>query len=365
MKTIKVYCVPSHLTKERNSGVDYARVNSPMKWLNGYEDEERDVQFEVDIFDIHKKKKDSWLEIAESHDIIFFNYTVVDWHFAAMGSVVRGKGKKMIMDLDDAIWFVEEDNVVHNQLKELNASYILSCIINEVDGVTTTNGYLRNVIVDKTLKRHEQIKVMENQIDLFLYNKTFPAKDTGKITLMHYGSSSHFNDLLDPEFIKGMDKIMKDYPQVVFKAVGSFQKELRYKWGQRYQNAFGDVDIYKWIEHKFPEYMDECDIMVVPLRDTVYNRCKSDIKFLESASAMKPGVFSDTRPYNDTIRHGITGYLAHTADEWHKYLKILIDSKEKRQEIGSNAYEYVKKERQQKDHVKEYADFILTTLDRI
>jgi glycosyltransferase involved in cell wall biosynthesis len=360
MKTIKVYALPSHQTKERNSGVDYARVNSPMKYLDGYV--LGDFKFKVDVFDINKKEKESWLRVAKKYDLVFLNYTVVDWHYAAMASVVHGEGKKIVMDIDDAIWHVQEDNIVHNQLKELNAGYIVSCILDDVDGVTTTNGYLRNIIVDRTNRRHEHVKVMENQVDLNLYNKTFPAKDSGTITLMHFGSTSHFDDLMNEEFLKGMDRIMKEYPNVVFKAIGSFISQLRMKWGKRYSNAFGDVDIYRWIQNKFPEYMNECDIMVVPLNDTLYNRSKSDIKFLESGSAMKPGVFSDTRPYRDTIEHGKTGYLARTADDWYESLKILIDSKEKRQEIGQNAYDHIKKERQIQNNVKEYADFFLKIL---
>lgn len=362
MKTIKIYALPSHQTENRNSGVDYARVNLPMSHLDGYKQD--GYTFKVDIFDIHKNSKDSWLDIAKKYDIVFLNYTVVDWHYAAMASVVHGEGKPIIMDVDDAIWFVQKDNIAHDSLKKLNGSYILTCILDDVDAVTTTNSYLKNVIVDKTYKRHEFIKIMENQIDLSLYNQTFPAKDDGTITLMHFGSTSHFEDLLDKEFISAMDRIMKEFPQVVFKSVGAFISELRYKWGSRYQNDFGDVDIYKWVQNRFPLFMSQCDILVVPLLDTLYNRCKSDIKFIESASAKKPGVFSDVRPYSDTIQHGVTGYLAKTSDEWYRSIRLLIEDKQKREDVGNNAYEYVKSKRQMKDNLKKYADLFISQFDR-
>jgi glycosyltransferase involved in cell wall biosynthesis len=219
--------------------------------------------------------------------------------------------------------------------------------------------------VDKTYKQHKDIKVIENQIDLTLYNKTFPSKDRDQITLMHFGSTSHFEDLLDKEFVNGMDKILKEFPNVMFKTVGAFIPYLRYKWGSRYQNAFGHVDIYKWIKDKFPIFMEECDIMVVPLLDTKYNRCKSDIKFLESGSAMKPGIFSAVRPYTDTIIHKETGYLVNTENEWYESMKLLITDEKERRRIGKNAYKYIKKERQIQDHVKEYADFIKQKFDII
>lgn len=358
MKTIKVYAVGSHQTKERVSGVDFARVLQPMKFLDGYSDGK--VKFKVDIFDIHKEevKEDFWVKKAKEYDVIFYNYNVVAWAYAMMATPVHGMGKKIILDLDDAIWYVNEDNVVHDQLKELDAGYVMSCILDDVDGVVTTNGYLRNVIADKSNKDYKKILVAPNDNDLTLYNTTAPAKDTGEIVIMHYGSTSHFNDLLLPEFVEGLDKIMKEYPQVKFKCVGSFISEFRYKWGARYENDFGDVDIYKWVKNKFPVFMQEADIMVVPLVDNLYNRCKSDIKAMEFGSAMKPAVFSDTRPYRETIVDGETGYLAHTANDWYCALKLLIESIEERKRIGENLYNYVKEKRQASMRTKDYAEFI-------
>jgi glycosyltransferase involved in cell wall biosynthesis len=108
--------------------------------------------------------------------------------------------------------------------------------------------------------------------------------------------------------------------------------------------------------------MDEADIMVVPLQDNIYNRCKSDIKFLETATATKPGVYSDLRQYHESIEHGITGFLADSPEDWYESLKILIESVKKRKEIGENAYNYVKKFRQIDKYVPAYAEFILKVL---
>jgi glycosyltransferase involved in cell wall biosynthesis len=355
MKTIKIFALPSHQTKERTSGVDFARIIQPMKYLNGYKDD--DIALDVTMYDISNDSL-SWVDIGKQFDLVFLNYTVMDWQYAAMGSCVHGQGKKIIMDVDDAMWYVQPDNVVHDQLKELNGAYKLTCMLNDVDGVTTTNRYLRNIICDKTYKYPDKVKVIPNQIDLSLYSSTYSAKNTNTITLLHYGSTSHFEDLLDDEFVKGIDKLFSDYPNVKIKTIGSFISKLKYKWGVRYEHDFGDVDIYKWVKEKFSLFMEEADIVVVPLRDNTYNRSKSDIKFLETASAMKPGVFSNVRPYADTIEHGKTGYLAHTADDWYNCLKELIDSREKRFEIGTNAYNYVKNERQIQNNLSLYIDFI-------
>lgn len=361
MKEIKIYSFGTHERENRKSGVDFVRVYQPMKYLNGFE--YQGYKFHVDSFDIKKKDQDDWNTIADKYDLVFLNYIVWDWAYAHMGVAVHGKGKKIVLDLDDDLWHVQSDNFAYEGLQKIDAPHITSCIVDDVDGVIVTNRYLRNVVADKSYKRHDQISVIPNYIDLSLYNRTFPAQDRQQITLLHYGSTSHFEDLLNPAFVGGIDRIFSEYPNVKIKMVGAFIPQLKAKWGLRYDHAFGHEDIYQWIDEKFPPFMEEADIMVVPLRDTVYNRCKSHIKALETASAKKPGVFSDVRPYADYIEHGKTGFLAKTSDDWYTHLKKLIDSVELRREIGENAYQRVLSE-QAKDHVEEYAEYFLRVLEK-
>lgn len=366
MKDIRIYSVGSHQTLERNSGVDYARIYSPMKYLNGIED--RGFHFTVDFFDVKNKFEGTidqfWTTIADQYDIVYFNYTIGDWQYAHMANVLHWKKKKIVMDVDDAIWYLQPDNVSYQGIMDSEGIHILTSICNDVDYITCTNSYLRNVIADKTLKYHNKIEVFPNQVDLTLYNRTYSTRDTGEIIILHYGSGSHFEDLIMPEFVEGIDRIMKIYPQVRFITVGANIPELKNKWGSRLEVAFGDVDIYKWILRKFPEYMEKADILVTPLRDTIYNRCKSDIHFVEIGSAAKPGVYSNIRPYADTIEHGVTGYLAKTADDWFNSLKLLIEDQKLREKIGKHAYRKVIEDRQQSNHVYEYVRFFRRILDK-
>lgn len=361
MKTIKIFGLPSHQTEERTSGVDFARVIQPMKHLNGYV--YKGYKFKVDLYDIFKQKETNWQDVSEKYDAVFMNYTAIDWAYAAMGAFVHGKGKKIIFDLDDALWHINPDNIAHDALKKVNGGFITTQMIRDVDGVVTTNSYLRNVIHKETGKSYDLMTVIPNAVDFELYNHKSPAKDSHTITLYHYGSTSHFNDLLRSDFVEGVTRIFADYPNVVFKATGANIPKLKARWGERYSYGWGDSDIYRWVKNKFPGYMDEADIMVVPLSDNLYNRCKSSVKFLESATAMKPGVFSRIRPYEEHVRDGETGYLASSAQEWYDALKRLIDSKEERQRIGMNAYNEVKFNHTIERRLDSYADFILRILE--
>ena len=122
MKKISIFSLPGHESENRTSAVDYLRVNQPMKYLNGYKDEE--VEFEVNIWDKVKEKKAAedksfnWDMIGRDYDIIYFNYIANAWNFAKMGMFARKYNKKIVMDMDDALWDILPDNTVYDTYKK-------------------------------------------------------------------------------------------------------------------------------------------------------------------------------------------------------------------------------------------------------
>lgn len=363
MKTIKIYALPSHQEKHRTHGVDFARVIQPMSALNGYSDGES--KFEVELYDIHARKQPDWLTIAEKFDIIFFNYTADPWAFAAMGAMVRHFGKKMVLDLDDSLWNIRPDNPAYNAYQRGGALIRdFSSICGEVDLMTTTSDYLKHVIMNNTRKKAQDIKVIPNYINLDLYSHRSPFKNDGKINLVHFGSTTHFNDLASKEFTEGIDRIMSEYPNATISLIGAFLPRFKKKWGARYNQWFGAEDVYRWIQEKdkFPAYMDKTDILVVPLNEDIYNRCKSPIKFLEASSAGIPGVYQNIRQYREVIEDGVNGLLALKARDWYQSIKRLIDDPTLRQTMGEQAFKSVEAEWQMKDHVAEYAQMFRALL---
>lgn len=363
MKTIRVYSLPSHAEKHRVHGVDFSRVIQPMEHLNGYSDEE--VKFEVTIYDpkkeeLHNEDIAEWTKIAKEYDIIFFNYLNNPWGFAVMGAMARANGVKLVMDLDDSLWNIKPDNPAYNVYKKgEQAIRDFISICNEVDYLTCTSSYLKHVIMNNTDKTADKIIVIPNYIDLELYSHRPAFKDDGQIQLTHFGSTTHFADLADYEFQKGIDRIMSEYPQVTLCMVGAFIPKYKNRWGKRYKQLYGHEDFYTWVKdpEKFAKVMEETDIMVVPLTNDIYNKCKSNIKFLEASSAKKPGVYQNIRQYQEVIVAGENGYLAEKENQWYHFLKELIDDKQKRQAVGEAAFQTIEESHQIKDRIVDYAKF--------
>lgn len=80
------------------------------------------------------------------------------------------------------------------------------------------------------------------------------------------------------------------------------------------------------------------DIALVPLDNTPFNRCISNLKFLEFGFLGVPAVFSNVESYNTTVVDGETGLLVNNStDSWVKAIQRLIDNPTLRQQIGANA----------------------------
>ena len=359
---MRIFAFPSHGTTKRVSAVDFARIIQPAEQLHGYKDAK------VNVYDPKKDEKHSepteWTEIMESHDIMFFNYLNNPWAFATMGMMARKNGVKIVMDIDDALWNIHDDNPAHDTYQAGGqAIRDLTSIINEVDHITTTNEYLKNVIINRTSKRPEDITVFPNYIDLNLYSHRSPFKDTEEIRITHFGSTTHFKDLDTHDFFLGMDKIMKEYPTVKFRTVGAFLPKFRKAWGLRYENYYGHEDVYTWVKHKYPQYMDDTDFFVTPLVSDIYNRCKSSIKWIEASAAGKPGIWQDIRQYREVI-DGTNGLLAKNDKEWYKSIKTLIEDTKLRKKMGQKALQDVKNNWQIQDHREDYYQFFQNILDK-
>jgi glycosyltransferase involved in cell wall biosynthesis len=152
-----------------------------------------------------------------------------------------------------------------------------------------------------------------------------------------------------------MDRLMREYPNIKFKTIGSFFSGYKTRWGQRYSYSFGDMDVLKWIE-KAPTMLSEVDILVAPLVDNIYNRCKSSCKFLEASSFKKPGCWQGIRQYEDVVKDGVNGFLCTTTDDWYFKLKRLIDDKQLRQNMAEEAFKTIQ-DWQIQSHIEDYKKF--------
>lgn len=351
---IKIFAFPTHCTKTTTPGVDYVRMILPMQELA------KNPNFYIEVYKNDKEVPYNWQDwqrIAEEFDILYINYLTLPWDFSLVGMLFRKYGKKIVFDIDDLIWEIQQDNSSYSVYAPgSEGRAVVTDICREVDYITCTNNYLKNGIGSYVGKSLDKIKVFPNYIDLDLYNWKEPPIKKAKIRIGYFGSSSHFNDLAEKEFSAGLEKLMSEYPNVEIVTIGAMLASWKKKFGMRYMNDFGHQDLFTWIK-MFPDKIGEIDIFAVPLVDTTYCRAKSSIKFLEMSSTARPGCWQNIRQYQEVVQSGKNGFLCQFADEWYSSLKKLVDSEELRREMGQRAYQTVVDRWQMKDNIGKYVEF--------
>lgn len=116
--------------------------------------------------------------------------------------------------------------------------------------------------------------------------------DNETVTIGWGGSAGHANDL---KYISNIIiEICGQYPNVIFSYMGNKDPFInlfeRIPHHQKVYTSPGTLNDYFG-------FLEKLDIGIAPLRDTPYNRCRSDVKFLEYASRGIAPVLSALTPY--------------------------------------------------------------------
>jgi tetratricopeptide (TPR) repeat protein len=103
--------------------------------------------------------------------------------------------------------------------------------------------------------------------------------------------------------------------------------------------------------------LNEIDVGIAPLKDTAFNRCRSDVKFLEYGVHGVVPVMAHLEPYLQSVRDGVTGFVYRAPCNLVEILDRLVCDPHIRIAAAQAARRYVLTERLQKDHRQERLDF--------
>ena len=109
--------------------------------------------------------------------------------------------------------------------------------------------------------------------------------------------------------------------------------------------------------------LEKCDIVLLPLADTPFDRGKTDLKFIECAG-VGTAVLASHIVYGDTVRSGKTGYLYRNVDEFKRHLRALIEEPSTRERVARHAHRYVCEHRTLANHVQQRIDWYRSLVDR-
>lgn len=312
-----------------NTGVGLYRVIIPAISLGngGLADVETIDRFTGNITDLTRIDLDYVVKgiNKRKYDIVYTTKPHDGKHIA-LCQTLQHYGIKWVLDMDDNIFEVNSDNPGHrafDKTKKSDLRFFIEYALKNADAVVVSTENLKDVYESY----NKNIYVSPNNIDFGFWNHTNKRGLTDKIVIGWAGAGGHKYDLSIIEDV--IPELKAKYGDTIeFVSFGGEQPK-------------GFDKHHNWVElHRYPEKLASLgfDIGIAPLRDNLYNRGKSNLRWLEYSALRIPTVASEIEPYKNT-----TALLCVTHDDWVSALSTLIENKETRQEMGEFAYRTVKR----------------------
>ncbi|MGA2176367.1 MAG: glycosyltransferase [Verrucomicrobiota bacterium] len=252
--------------------------------------------------------------------------------FQVLRAAIKNPAARIVFELDDALTLVPGSHPACGQFQLIRPQ--IEDYLRNADLVTVSTPQLKEVYSSY----NDHIEVLPNTVDPQLWLPLPPkAPQKTKVTILFAGTLTHQNDLalIEP----AIERIIQEFgDRVEFLFWGNLPASLHNR--PRIKSIAEFTPDYR----QYVERMKTLpvDLALVPLEVTPFNRTKSDIKWLEYSACKIPAIFSDLEPYNQSVVHGKTGWLAaNTVEVWHGAIKTLILDDGLRQAIAENAHQTV------------------------
>jgi glycosyltransferase involved in cell wall biosynthesis len=182
------------------------------------------------------------------------------------------------------------------------------------------------------------VRAFANQL-AYLPPRREYVEDT--VTLF-FGALNRQNDWRP--LLPALNRVLSKYQHVAAKVIHDREFFEAIDTERKQFQPFCPYEEYQAILHT-------CDIGILPLADTQFNRMKSDLKFLEYAGH---GVAALASPvvYADTIVDGETGLIYRDPDDFADKLEELILSASLRQALAGRAHAWVAENRLMSQHYR-------------
>lgn len=239
-----------------------------------------------------------------------------------MDEGVLGKRPRLVYELDDDLFNVPAGNPVHGHFAKRETREIILECMSRADVITTSTDQLADVVWKELTNSGRRIPpvlaIIPNALPHIAYRHTNKPIRHDKTVIGWAGSSTHEEDFY--ELGDYLARFLRRNPSVEFRVIC-----------QRLFESIKNVPPEQlthlpWVRPMEAYYaaLDSFDVGIIPLRPSVFNRSKSDLKFLEYAARRIPVIASDCGPYethvNDRYALGAAGPV------WGSALKHMTDN---------------------------------------
>lgn len=279
--------------------------------------------------------------LVEAADVIVLPF-IHDWDFFSVIEDRRARGQVTVFEANDYFYDIQPWNPIGAQWQDRSVQEEYRHYMAAADAVQTSTEELGR----RWKASARRVAVFANHLGEIPPLSERAKPSGGPLTIGWGGSPGHFADWY--HFAPLLEKWLAAHPDVHLAVMcNEFAKPFIQIPPERYHfTSFGSMTEYR-------KFLPTLDIGLAPLLPSEYNRCRSDVKFLEYASHGVAGIYANLEPYRESVSHGATGLLYRTETEFIEHLDALASDERVRQRIRRQAYEYVSRERRMRDHIGE------------
>lgn len=302
----------------------------------------------VNLTSIHRKRE----EIVTTADVLVLK-NVCDPDFLPIIAARKQAGKPTVYELADNLGAVEPWNPVYFFYSNKENVRLIQQFINYCDALQVTVPKLERLYGYLNARRI----VFANQMLSIPPQREFGHLN--EVVIGWGGSHGHYEDMAQIAEPLGEWMLRKS------------QVRLNLMCSDPIWNLFDRVPQTKKTKvppgsiSAYTNFLQGIDIGIAPLKDTPFNQCRSDVKFLEYAVSGVVPVMQKIEPYIPAVEIGRTGYLFKDADELLGILDNLLENTAQIRNVAESGRSYVLKERLQKQHASSRIEFYKSLCDKI
>ena len=244
--------------------------------------------------------------------------------------ILKARGIKVICDIDD-YWILPKGHPLKYYYSKTKMDKCILANIKYADQIWTTT----KILAEKIVPYNKNVEIVKNAIDPLEKQFAYEDLSIDFDTFFYSGGSTHLQDL---------------------KLLGNaFDEEYLYVKSPKVPKRMNKIVHQLSSIQDYARDYEDCGICVIPLRDNIFNSCKSELKMIEAGHFAKPVMVSDVNPYNllSTIKNSLKVYN----NDWAAAIKKIKGNHTMQVDLGLKLKEDV---RLKYDIVKENAKRLQT-----
>lgn len=252
---------------------------------------------------------------ARQFDVVWLEYEALPWLPAWFELALLPKRVGLVVDYDDAIFHRYDQH--RSALVRKLMGHKIDAVMRRANVVMVGNGYLGARAQQAGASRVELIPTVVDSTRYSVLDKA----DDAMLTIGWIGQPSTAKYLA--QLAPVLQRLAERYALRVV-AVGP----------QAQQFAHMDVEVRPWTENSEVAEIQQFDIGVMPLTDSLWERGKCGYKLIQYMACGKPVVATPVGVNSVIVQQGVNGFLASTEQEWFEALDALCSDAVLRKRMG-------------------------------